>query len=106
MVSKPGWLVPSDAAAKAYPRGGMPAVVRRELDELLKQKKAGKYVEPVSVAFCYAALGQKEQTLRWLETALAEHSTALDEFGDQPAFDFVRSDPRWHAIVAKMGLPE
>jgi len=101
-----GWLVPNDAEAGAYPKGGMPAVVRRELDDFLKQKAGGTYVDPVSIALCYAALKDKDQTLHWLEAALADRSDGLEEFSDQPAFDFVRSEPRWRAIRAKMGLTE
>ncbi len=100
------WLAPTEAEAQAYPNGGMLAVVRRELNDFLKQKSGGTYVDPMSIALCYATLKDEDQTLRWLEAALAEHSNGLADFGDQPPLDFVRSDPRFRAIRAKMGFPD
>jgi len=100
------WLVASDTAAQAYSKGGMPAVLRAELVEVLKLKANGTFVDSATIALRYAVLGDKDQSLRWMEEALTERSPGILEFWSQPAFDPLRSEPRWRAIRAKMGLPE
>jgi tetratricopeptide (TPR) repeat protein len=64
------------------------------LNELAKKK----YVQPYDLAGIYAALGDKDQTIRLLDKAAQEHSF-MHYLRIDPVFDKVRSDPRYTALV-------
>jgi tetratricopeptide (TPR) repeat protein len=57
-----------------------------------------------AVASVYAILGDNEQALRWLETAYQQTDDFLVFLRIQPQFDPLRSDPRFQAILKKIGL--
>jgi TolB-like protein len=102
----PAGLAVEAAAERGYSTGGYRAAMSSTIDQQLKQKKAGSYVDSADIAYNYAALGAKEKTLRWLETALAERSRHLALIKIVPDLDPFRSDPRYLAILRRMGLPE
>ena len=49
--------------------------------------------------------GDREQALTWLERALDEHDRRLFEVRYDLSFRALRSEPRYHALLAKMNLP-
>jgi serine/threonine protein kinase/tetratricopeptide (TPR) repeat protein len=59
----------------------------------------------ITVAAYYAALGQREETLAWLERAYEAHTFGMLTIYQQPDFDSLHDDPRFLAIVRGMGLP-
>jgi tetratricopeptide (TPR) repeat protein len=89
---------------QAYRRGGLPAV-RSQNVYRLKRKAAQQYVSPSDFADAYAELGRKEETIRYLEESYRERAPHLVFLQSDPGFDFVHSDPRYRAIIRKMGLP-
>jgi TolB-like protein/DNA-binding winged helix-turn-helix (wHTH) protein len=89
---------------EAYRRGGSRAVLEWKLDQL-KQSAVKQYVSPISFAEAYAELGRKEETIRYLEKSCEERDPHLVFLQSNPDFEFVHSDPRYRAIVKKMGLP-
>jgi tetratricopeptide (TPR) repeat protein len=85
-------------------RKGPKSVLEFQLRDSLRE--VGKtYVPPVELASKYAWLGKKEETLKWLEAACDERAAWLVFVQDDPVYDFVHSEPRYQAIVKKMGLP-
>jgi hypothetical protein len=55
------------------------------------------------IALIYVGLDEKDQAMTWLEKAYAEHfnpSVLL-----RPAFDPLRSDPRFKDLVRRIGFP-
>jgi hypothetical protein len=60
----------------------------------------------LSLSFSYAWLGKKEEALNWLEKALEENVTYLPGINNDHDFDILRSEPRFQAIIKKMGLSE
>ena len=58
----------------------------------------------VNLAILYAGLGEKDQAFAWLEKAYQEHDAALTNLRVDPFFDPLRSDPRFQAMLKKMGL--
>ena len=94
------------AAERGYAKGGFQGAERAALDEMLKQKARGYYQDPAWIAYSFAALGDKEQTFRWLDTGLAERSRGMRIIKVHPALDPFRSDSRYRAILQRMGLPE
>lgn len=78
---------------------------RRMLDELLADS-AGRYVSAYDVAAVHAGLGNRDQTIAWLQRASSERSAMLINLGWDPRFDELRPDPRFQAIIADIGLPK
>jgi tetratricopeptide (TPR) repeat protein len=63
-----------------------------------------EYVSPVSIAYVYAALGEKDAAFGQLESALGDRDPNLLGLKSNPAFDSLRSDPRYTDLLAKMKL--
>ena len=59
---------------------------------------------PLSLATNYAIIGKKEDALYWLEKAAEDPPTNLPRINTVPDFDNIRSEPRFQAIIKKMGL--
>jgi len=58
-----------------------------------------------AAARIFLALGDKERSLALLERAAADHDAFFaSESLAEPFFDPIRADPRFAAIVAKVGL--
>jgi hypothetical protein len=55
-------------------------------------------------AVIYAALGDKDKAIEWLEKAYAEREYYLTYAKVDPAFDPVRSDPRFQDLLRRMNL--
>ena len=89
---------------QVYRRGGFRAVLEWKVD-VLKRKAAKQYVSPTDFADAYALLGRKEETIRYLEESYQERAPHLVFLQSDPTLDFLHSDPRYRAIVNKMGLP-
>ena len=55
-----------------------------------------------AVAEIYAILGDKDQAIDWLQTALQQHDDLLVFLRVQSDFDDMRSDPRFESLVKKV----
>jgi hypothetical protein len=58
------------------------------------------------VAGIYAILGDNEQAFAWLEKAYQESDDFLVFVNIQPQFENVPSDPRFAALMRKIGFTE
>ena len=76
---------------------------RRILEQLI-DKSRQQYVAADSIATVYAALGEKDNVFRWLERAIDEHSATAASFIFHPEFRALQSDPRFAALVRRMGI--
>jgi TolB-like protein/DNA-binding winged helix-turn-helix (wHTH) protein len=79
--------------------------VKGTFDAWLKKQKHPQNALYLSVA--YANLGRKDQAFEWLEKAYEQRSDIPDmiEMPVDPAFDVLRSDPRFDAFLRRAGLP-
>jgi TolB-like protein/DNA-binding winged helix-turn-helix (wHTH) protein len=89
---------------RAFQRNGYKGAMEWQLSQL-KKKSATQYVAPFDFAYCYAQLGEREQTLASLEGAYRQHAVDLLWLQSEPAFDFVHSDERYRSIIRGIGLP-
>ena len=87
-----------------FEKGGYKALLLWRISHFKQQASKG-YVSPIEFAREYAQLGQKEQTLSFLEAAYREHSPVLLWIQDDPAYDFLHSDERYRSIIRGIGLP-
>jgi Flp pilus assembly protein TadD len=88
---------------RAYALAGKTDEAQKILAQL-KQLSARRYVPAYHVAMIYAGLGDKEQTLAWLEKAYQQRVWAMVFLKVEPELDGLRSDPRFAALVQKVGL--
>lgn len=88
------------ALAVAGRRAEALAILKR-----LRQPSPTRYVSPYSVALVEAGLGDRDQALAWLDKAYTERSDYMPYLKLEPMMDGLRSDPRFAAIVQRVGLP-
>ncbi len=89
---------------QAYERGGYKAVSRKQL-EFLEARSRKMYTSPLEFAYQYAFLNDKERTLKSLEDSFRDRSPAMAFLQNEPLFNFLHDDPRYKALVKKMGIP-
>jgi serine/threonine protein kinase/Flp pilus assembly protein TadD len=73
----------------------------RELEELSKKR----YVAAFDLARLHAQIGNREQALAWLEQAGDDDFVGLSLLKVDQAWDSVRADPRFAAVVRRVGIP-
>lgn len=94
-----GGGVPSASnLAYAYAMSNRKAEAEKILNDL-KSRSAGNAAE---VALMYVGLGDKTQAMKWLEKAYEEHFNP--SLLMRPAFDPLRSDPRFQNLMRRIGL--
>ncbi len=88
----------------AYAAAGKKLEAEKILREL--EKRALKeFVTPAAFAFLYAALGEKEKAMDWLEREYIERtSDALLRLNVSPYWDSFRNEPRFIALMEKMAF--
>lgn len=87
----------------AYARAGNPTAAQAVLAEL-EARAETEYVQACYFAVIYAALGQAEQAFAWLQKAYEDRNGFLMYANVEPAFDFLRHDPRFAALLQRLGL--
>ncbi|MDQ6759584.1 MAG: tetratricopeptide repeat protein [Acidobacteriota bacterium] len=65
----------------------------------------GVYVRSSSIAGAYGALNDREQAFRWLDQAYQDRDGMLAYLNYQGSLQKYRSDPRFQALIQKLGLP-
>jgi tetratricopeptide (TPR) repeat protein len=70
----------------------------------LETERSRRYVDASKLVMANLGMGDKEQALRWLEEGFSERSTALVWLKVDPAYDPLRSEPRFQALLSKLGL--
>lgn len=71
----------------------------------LEQSASQGYVPPYDMAVANAGLGDWDAFFAWLEKAYAERSDALLYLAVDPMFAELHDDPRFTALVRRIGLP-
>jgi serine/threonine protein kinase len=93
------------AIGQDFATSGYKAVLQDWLEGLQELSKR-EYVSPYEVAQVYARLGDREQVFSWLEKAYAERDSRIVALKVEPAFEGLRSDPRFQDLVKRIGLPQ
>jgi len=73
----------------------------RRVEELARRR----YVEPLDIARLHAQIGNREQALAGLERAVDDNSFGLTLLKVDQAWDSVRAEPRFAAVVRRIGIP-
>jgi serine/threonine protein kinase/tetratricopeptide (TPR) repeat protein len=88
---------------RAQALAGRESDARGTLQELLAASRTLP-VSPLDVAVIHAALGEVDEAFQWLERACDEHSDHVPYLGVSPRLDGLRDDPRFHALLSRVGL--
>lgn len=104
-----GNFLPLAGLGHAYGIAGKKKEAQEILEKLLEEKLLEKskriYVSAYDIAAVYIGLGEKDQTFEWLSKALEERSGFLVYIKCDRRFDGLRSDPRFEALLKRIGLP-
>ena len=82
---------------------GNEAEARQILNELI-EARSKRVVSAWGIAALQASLGDVDEAFRWLETAFEEGAAGLVFLRVHPRLDPIRSDPRYPALVRRLGL--
>jgi serine/threonine protein kinase/Tfp pilus assembly protein PilF len=72
--------------------------------EIMTRLAAHGYVPPYAFAYIHTRMGRTDEAIAWLERTLEERGGHIVFLKTEPAFDPLRADPRFQAILAKAGL--
>ena len=92
-------------AARTYIHGrsGQGAPARHALHEFLRLTEPGG-VQATVLASAFAAVGDNDEALAWLEKAYADHDHGLTALKVNPGWDPLRHDPRFQSLLRRVGL--
>ena len=91
--------------AYVYGRAGRRRESEHALAQLLEVNRL-QATDPATISWAYLGLGEKEEAVVWLERAYAQHSNVLATLGVEPGYDPLRGDPRFQALMRRVGLAE
>jgi Tfp pilus assembly protein PilF len=66
---------------------------------------AGNGTLPANAAVAYALAGNRDKAFEYLEKAYADQDDEITAVIRFPAFDDLKSDPRWATLMHNLGLP-
>ncbi len=89
---------------RAYALAGRHQEAREILDELMETAERTP-VSSFDVCLLHLALGDADRAIEWLNRAFDEHSDHLPYLKVNPRIDALRSDPRFQALIGRMGFP-
>jgi len=84
-------------------RDGHKLEAQRALKRLL-DLRARQRVDPMIMAYAYVSMGNKPESISYLEEAYTWRSSDLICIKVDPAYDSLRDDPRFRALLGRMGL--
>jgi TolB-like protein/DNA-binding winged helix-turn-helix (wHTH) protein/Tfp pilus assembly protein PilF len=87
--------------AYGYALAGNRTKAESKLHSLLSTSKKNSW----AIGLIYLGLGDKEQSLDWLERAVREYSGDMIDVRVEPQFDSLRGEPRFKELQLKMKLP-
>ncbi len=92
----------SNIVKDVYDRSGINGLWNWLIESGLKKPNP----DPLVLAIDYAIIGKKEEALDWLEKANKNPPPGFAILNNMPDLDNLRSEPRFQAIIKKMGLSE
>jgi TolB-like protein/DNA-binding winged helix-turn-helix (wHTH) protein/tetratricopeptide (TPR) repeat protein len=95
----------ADRLARAYAQKGYSGWLQERLNGLSEISKDGNSMS-FEHAELYAAMGNTDMAMHYLEQGYREHTVELVRLQVNPAYDDMRTDPRFRDLVHRIGLPQ
>lgn len=89
----------------AYARAGKTEKAREVLHEL-EVDSTQKYVTPIAFAIVHCGLGEKDESIKWLEKGCEERAGGVLSIKARPMWAALRSEPAFTRLLGRMGLSE
>lgn len=93
------------ALERGYESGGYEAALKA-VAELFVARSRTAFVPAWQIATLYTRAGEGELALAYLEQAFEARDQNMPSIAVDPIFDFLRNEPRFQALVERMGLPQ
>jgi len=94
----------ASALEQGFRSNGWKRALNKAIEVRKAQRKAG-YASSYEIASLYADLGDHDQAFAWLNTAYKDRDSRMLRLKTDFLLNSLRSDPRFTALVRKMGLP-
>lgn len=95
------------SAGYVLAKSGKREEAEKILQELLNLHNSGEaYLPPLYIALVYLGLGELDKSTDWTEKAYQERSSYLVYLKVDPKLDALRSQPRFVALMKKVGFDE
>lgn len=98
------WVPTISGAAYVEAVRGNTSAARMALVRLDSMQRT-RYVTPYAVALVHVALGETDEAFTWLDRAVADRAHWLVWLNRDPRWDPIRRDPRFAALVQRVGVP-
>ena len=89
----------------AYSTDGYQGWLQAQLSDL-NQHAEQDHDSPLEFAKIYAAMGNTDKAMQYLEQGYAEHDVELVRLQLDPVYDDLHPDPRFRDLIRRIGLPE
>ncbi len=105
MSEGPGGEYMLSGLAHVYARAGRRKEARKTIARL-KELSQSVRISPIYWAIAYVAIGDDDETMKWMERAYEERESWMLYLNIDPRFDPLRSDPRFRSLIERVGLPQ
>jgi serine/threonine protein kinase/TolB-like protein/Tfp pilus assembly protein PilF len=92
------------AFERGLKEGGYEGAQRGIADVLAARFERSQYFSATGVALRYLDAGDNDRAIDWLQKAYDKHDSELP-YINAPPWDRLREDPRYHALLRRIGLP-
>ncbi|MGC2764080.1 MAG: winged helix-turn-helix domain-containing protein [Candidatus Acidiferrum sp.] len=89
---------------RAMAKDGAKGYWKRRVENYRESAKS-EYVPPVLMAMACVRIGDKQCAFEWLEKGFQERDDLMINLKVEPVFDGLRTDPRFQALVRRVGIP-
>ena len=90
---------------RIYRARGLEGLHRASIETQLERWHSGRYRSPYDIVLEYAAVGDRQQAMAWLERSLGERETDLVTLAVDRRLDPLRGEARFQEILTEIGIP-
>jgi len=94
----------ANALTRGYREAGYAGAMRAAAEAQVARSRS-QYVGPWNIALWYAAAGENDRAIEWLERAFEARDPGMPYLGVHPSWDNLRGDPRFRDLLRRMNLP-
>jgi Flp pilus assembly protein TadD len=91
--------------AYALAKSGHRAEARAELKALLKLSSE-RHVPPYNIAMIYNGLGERDETLEWLERGIEQRDPRMTSLKVEPKWNNLSADPHFQDLLRRVGFTQ